>query len=43
MYCNGELYKAVSLKKRLFPVVCEDGWGDVPGGAPVTEVVRDSL
>ena len=41
VYCNGELYEAVALKKRLFPVVCEDGWRDVPGGALVTEVVRD--
>ena len=41
VYCNGELYEAVALKKQLFPVVCEDGWRDVPGGAPVMEVVRD--
>ncbi|XP_064401100.1 uncharacterized protein LOC135347138 isoform X2 [Halichondria panicea] len=41
VYCNGELYEAEALGKPLFPVVCEDGWEDVPGGAPVTEVVRD--
>ena len=41
VYCNGELYEAVALDKRLFPVVCEHGWGDVPGGAPVTEVVQE--
>ncbi len=41
VYCNGELYEAEALGKRMFPVVCEDGWEDVPGGAPVTEVVRD--
>ncbi len=38
VYCNGELYEAEALGKRMFPVVCE---GDMPGGAPVTEVVRD--
>ncbi len=43
VYCNGELYEAVALKKCMFPVVCEKGWGDVPGGAPVTEVVRGIL
>ncbi|XP_064395645.1 uncharacterized protein LOC135342738 [Halichondria panicea] len=41
VYCNGELYETVALGKRLFPVVCEDGWGDVPGGAPVMEVVQE--
>ena len=41
VYCNGELYEAVALGKRIFPVVCEDGWRDVPGGAPVTEVVQE--
>ena len=41
VYCNGELYEAEALGKRMFPVVCEKGWEDVPGGAPVTEVVRD--
>ncbi len=40
VYCNGELYEAEALGKRLFPVVCEDGWGDVPGGAPVIEVLK---
>ena len=37
VYCNGELYEAEALDKRMFPVVCEDGWGDVP----VTEVVQE--
>ena len=41
VYCNGELYEAEALGKRMFPVVCEKGWGDVPGGAPVTEIVRE--
>ncbi len=41
VYCNGELYEAEALGKRMFPVVCEDGWRDVPGGAPVTEVVQE--
>ena len=41
MYCNGELYEAEALGKRLFPVVCENGWEDVPGAAPVREVVRE--
>ncbi len=41
MYCNGELYEAEALCKRLFPVVCENGWEDVPGGAPVREVVSE--
>ncbi len=39
MYCNGELYEAEALGKRLFPVVCEKGWEDVPGAASVIEVV----
>ena len=44
VYCNGEeLYEAEALGKCLFSVVCEDGWRDVPGGAPVTEVVRAVL
>ncbi len=42
MYCNGELYEAEALGKRLFPVVCENGWKAVLGGAPVTEVVSES-
>ena len=37
VYCNGELYEAEALGKRLFPVVCEDGWGDVPGATPVID------
>ncbi len=41
VYCNGELYEAEALGKRLFPVVCENGWEDVPGAAPVREVVRE--
>ena len=41
VYCNGELYEAEALCKFLFPVVCEDGWRDVPGGAPVTEVMKE--
>ncbi len=41
VYCHGELFEAVALGKRMFPVVYEDGWRDVPGGAPVMEVVRD--
>ncbi|XP_064395583.1 uncharacterized protein LOC135342701 isoform X2 [Halichondria panicea] len=41
VYCNGELYEAEALRKRMFPVVCEDGWRDVPGGAPVMEVVQE--
>ncbi len=41
IYCNGELYEAEALGKPLFPVVCEKGWEDVPGGAPVTEVVQE--
>ena len=40
-YCNGELYEAEALGKRILPVVCEKGWGDVPGGAPVTEIVKE--
>ncbi len=41
VYCNGELFEAEALGKCMFPVVCEDSWRDVPGGAPVMEVVRD--
>ena len=40
VYCNGELFKAEALGKCMFPVVCEDGWGDVPGGTPVIEVLK---
>ena len=40
VYCNGELYEAEALGKRLFPVVCEHGWGDVPGATPVIEVLK---
>ncbi len=38
-YCSAELYEAEALRKPLFPVVCEDGWRDVPGGTLVTDVV----
>ncbi len=41
VYCNGELSEAVALKKRMFPVVCEDGLRDMPGGVPVMEVVQE--
>ncbi len=41
MYCNAELFEAKALGKRLFPVVCENGWKAVLGGAPVTEVVSE--
>ncbi len=41
VYCHGEFYEAEALGKRLFPVVCENGWEDVLGGAPVREVVRE--
>ncbi len=40
VYCNGELYEAEALGKHLFPVVCENGWGDVPGATPVIEVLK---
>ena len=40
-YCNGELYEAEALGKRMFPVVCEEGWEGVLGGAPVREIVKE--
>ena len=33
-------YSGHSFVKRLFPVVCEEGWGDVPGATPVIEVLK---
>ncbi len=41
LYCNGEFYEAKALGKRMFPVVCEKGWEKVPGGASVTEIVKE--
>ncbi len=38
-YCSAELYEAEAHGKSLFPVVCEDGWGDMPGSTLVTDVV----
>ncbi len=40
-YCNGELYEAEALDKRMFPVVCEKGWKGVLGGAPVADIVDE--
>ncbi len=40
VYCNGELYEAEALDKRLFPVVCETGWEEETGGRPVADIVR---
>ena len=41
MFCHAELYEAEARDKSMFPVVCEKGWEDVPGGAPVTEIVNE--
>ncbi len=41
VYCNGELYEAEALGKPMFPVVCENGWEGVLGGAPMREMVKE--
>ena len=40
LYCNGELYEAEALGKRIFPVECESGWGQEPAGKLIEEVVK---